>query len=432
MACYSSIRTFSSTSPFSNPPPRAAISIPKLPIRISLPKIPTSSTNQTHLAFHPSDHALRPEITHQYPIVITTTSPADEAAAVSSTPVTAELYYAVLESIADRIEMHGNVAVQRDNWNSLLLSSINMSILAATTMAAVSPSVSADHSLPLALGSTILFTAATGLLAIMNTIQPSQLAEEQRNAARLFRQLHSKLNGPGKAQPTKAQVEDAVEKVLAIDRAYPLPLLGKMIPKFPKKFQPAVWWPRQTAESSKRRRSAKVRNSNNGWSEELEAEMREVSGALKSKDKEDYERLGSLMLKINKTLAVSGPALSGAAAAASAVGLVGGDNNGWAAAVAVAAGAMATAVNTLEHGGQIGMVVEMYRNCAGFFNQLEESIDSTLGESGFEERENGEVFAMKVGLALGRSPAEVRELAGKCAYSRDEGTPLDEFASKLF
>ncbi|CAL1412858.1 unnamed protein product [Linum trigynum] len=427
MACYSSIRTISSTSPFSNPPPRAAaISVPKLPIRISLPKFPTSSANQTrHLTFQVQPLSETIRVTEH---VIPTTTP--EAAVTTTSPVAAELYYAVLESIADRIEMHGNVAVQRDNWNSLLLSSINMSILAATTMAAVSPSVSADHSLPLALGSTILFAAATGLLAIMNTIQPSQLAEEQRNAARLFRQLHSKLNGPGKAQPTKAQVEDAVEKVLAIDRAYPLPLLGKMIPKFPTKFQPAVWWPR--TESPKRRRSAKGRNSNNGWSEELEAEMREVSGALKSKDKEDYEKLGSLMLKINKTLAVSGPVLSGVATAASAMGLVNGSNNGWAAAVAVAAGAMATAVNTLEHGGQIGMVVEMYRNCAGFFNQLEESIDSTLGESGFEERENGEVFAMKVGLALGRSPAEVRELAGKCAYSREEGTPLEEFTSKLF
>ncbi|CAL1397578.1 unnamed protein product [Linum trigynum] len=431
MASYSSIQTLRPISSI-NPAPRAAISLPKLPIRISLPKIPTSSTSKTHL----SDQSFRPEITHQHPLIISTTTtspPADEGAATPAA-ATSELYYAVLESIADRIEMHSNVAVQRDNWNSLLLSSINMSILAATTMAAVSPSA-ADHSLPLTLGSTILFAAATGLLAIMNTIQPSQLAEEQRNAARLFRQLQSKLNGPGsqaQSQPTKAQVDAAVEKVLTIDRAYPLPLLGKMIPKFPKKFSPAVWWPpRGSQQSPKRRRSGRVNNSSNGWSEELEAEMRAVAVAMRSKDREDYERLGSVVLKLNKALAVSGPVLSGVAAAASAVGLVvGGNENGW---VAVAAGALAAAVNTLEHGGQIGMVVEMYRSCAGFFDELEDSIEGNLREEEVEERENGEVFAMKVGLALGRSPAEVKELAGKVAYCREEGTtPLEEFASKLF
>lgn len=36
-------------------------------------------------------------------------------------------------------------------------------------------------------------------------------------------------------------VNEAMNKVLAIDRAYPLPLLGVMLEKFPAKTEPAVW-----------------------------------------------------------------------------------------------------------------------------------------------------------------------------------------------
>ncbi|GMN73606.1 hypothetical protein TIFTF001_056118 [Ficus carica] len=67
----------------------------------------------------------------------------------------------------------------------------------------------------------------------------------------------------------------------------------------------------------------------------------------------------------------------------------------------------------------------MYRNCAGFFKHLEETIE--------EERESGsEVFKMKVALQLGRSLSELDELAVKSASSRATGTAIDEFASKLF
>ncbi|CAN1165695.1 Probable F-box protein At4g22030 [Linum perenne] len=386
---------------------RASISFPKqLPyaVRISLPKIPSITATTPHPHLNLSNH--RPTSPLVTDLPTPTTSP----------PTTHQaIYNAVLEAVADRIQMHTNVAIQRDNWNSLLLTSINMSILAATTMTAVS----AD-TVPSAIGSTILFSTSTALLLIMNAIQPSQLAEEQRNATRLFKKLESQLLHT--VVPTQAHVEEAVEKVLALDRAYPLPLLGgKMIPKFPSQFEPSVWWPKQQVTQNDAVSTTKYKN--NGWTDELESEMKQVLRVVRAQDKEDYVKLGNMALKVNKVLAVSGPALTGIAAAASAAGLVG---------VAVAAGAMAAAVNTLEHGGQIGMVVEMYRSCAGFFDHLEGSIESNLEESDLEKRENGDLFEMKVGLALGRSPSQVRELASKCSYSEDEGTPLDEFASKLF
>jgi hypothetical protein len=96
------------------------------------------------------------------------------------------------------------------------------------------------------------------------------------------------------------------------------------------------------------------------------------------------------------------------------------------------AGSLAAAVNTFEHGGQVGMVFEMYRASGGFFNLLETSIESTLSEKDLEKRENGELFEMKMALQLGRSVSELRELASKSASYRMEGVEIDEFASKLF
>ncbi|PNX58310.1 hypothetical protein L195_g059128, partial [Trifolium pratense] len=93
--------------------------------------------------------------------------------------------------------MHHNIAEQRNNWNTLLLNSINMITLTATTMSGVAATAATSCSdsslLALKLSSALLFSAATGILLIMNKIQPSQLTEEQRNATRLFKQIQSQI-----------------------------------------------------------------------------------------------------------------------------------------------------------------------------------------------------------------------------------------------
>ncbi|XP_030456882.2 probable F-box protein At4g22030 [Syzygium oleosum] len=365
---------------------------------------------------------------------------------------------ALLVSISDRIEMHNNMCEQRNNWNHLFLSSINMVTLTATTISGLSVIISASGGpmtsssssalLALKLCSALLFSAATGMSLVVNKIQPSQLAEEQRNSVRLFKQLYgeveSRLDVLGDSV-TQADVEKIVEKILALDKAYPLALLGSMLEKFPGKFEPAIWWPNSSDgndnQEKERDSSCEERENiddflknmeqkNNGWSEELEVEMKALLQVLKSKDSEDYMRLGNLALKINKALAISGPLLTGIAAFGSAfVGPMGGP---WAAVAAVAGGALAGVVNSFEHGGQVGMVVEMYRNCAGFFRLLEESIESTLVEREVQRRENGEMFRLKVALKLGRSLSQLTDLARKSTSSRDSGTNVDEFASKLF
>ncbi|XWS18182.1 hypothetical protein CRYUN_Cryun32bG0020700 [Craigia yunnanensis] len=402
----------------------AAISVPKLPsIRFSVPKVATKKLSE--------ELNTRDGFINTIPIEknVTMTPLLQESSPVSMATVQ---LYAILEAVADRVEMHNNIGEQRENWNSLLLNSINMITLTAVTMAGVTATGGAGVSLlGLKLASTLLFSAATGMLVLMNKIQPSQLVEEQRNATRLFKQLQSQIQTLlAVGSPSKEDVKDAMEKVLALDKAYPLPLLGVMLEKFPESLEPAVWWPKNQSQKTNEAKQFNGKEENNGWTEELEMEMREVDEVIKKKDSEHYEQQGNKALKINKILATSGPLLTGIAALGSA--FLGSSNGPWAAIVAAVTGALASAVNTFEHGGQVGMVFEMYRNNVGFFKLVQESIESNLDESDVEKRENGELFEMKVALQLGRSLSELRDLAKRSSYSRIEGSPIDEDASKLF
>ncbi|KAH1042698.1 hypothetical protein GYH30_024820 [Glycine max] len=230
----------------------------------------------------------------------------------------------------------------------LLLNSINMLTLTASTMAGVAGSYDGAPVLALKLSSTLLFSAATGMLLSTNKIQPSQLAEEQRNAARLFKQLQTQIQTEiAIGNPSEGDVRDAIEKVLALDKAYPLPLLGE-----------------SRLSSNDKDKIMEIKNNNkNGWNVELEEEMREVIEVLKRKDMEDYDRLGNIALKINKGFAVSAPLLTGIAALGT---------------------------------------------CGGVFQLLEETIEAAIEEKDLDKRENGELIEMKMALQLGRSVSQLR------------------------
>lgn len=340
-------------------------------------------------------------------------------------PVAVEKLYLIMEVVADRVEMHKNIGEQRNNWNSLLLTSINAITLSAATMAAIAATSVADGASVdvLKLSSSFMYIAVTGMLIVMNKIQPSQLAEEQRNAARLLKQLHGQIQTKlAISTPTLDDVNEAMAEVLAIDRAYPLPLLGVMLEKFPPKAKAAVWWP------EKRSNPAKGKRGENGWNEGLEDEMKEIIRVLEMKDKADYLRLDEKFLMLNKVLALSGPLLTGLGAIGSSF-LGSSYHDPWAVVAGVASGVVATVVNSIEHGGQVGMVVEMYRSNAGFFGMMEESIESNLKEGDVEKRDDGELFEMKLALQLGRSIQELRDLA---ASSTTNEKDMKEFGSKLF
>ncbi|KAG8070258.1 hypothetical protein GUJ93_ZPchr0006g43487 [Zizania palustris] len=345
---------------------------------------------------------------------------------------------AVAEAAADRVEMHDIIGKQRDNWNHLLLHSTNSLALAASVMAALAPASAGLIALKASAG--VLLASAAVTMAVANKIQPSQLAEEQRNATRLWRQLERDVRATLELTPapTNADVVDAMDRVLALDVAYPLPLLPGMLDKFPDAVEPTRWWPDKKQHAPIIKPSSKATNGGvrraaiggNGWSQELEQEMRGILRVVKAKDEKQFVSDGKLILKVNKGLAVAGPALAGTAALAAAF-IGSGEAGSWASGVAVLGGSLAAVVNTVEHGCQVGMVFELCRNVAGYYRKIQEDIEANLEEADVERRENGEVFETKVALKLGRRPSDLkhfREMASPAVEDED----IKDFAGKLF
>ncbi|KAJ7963778.1 F-box protein [Quillaja saponaria] len=300
--------------------------------------------------------------------------------------------YAIMEIVADRVEMHKNIGIQRDNWNRLLLNSVNGMTVTAATMAGLAVMSGAGASLlPLKLSFSFLYMAATGILIVMNKIQPSQLAEEQRNAARLFKQLH----------------ED-IKITLALEN------------------------PKSDNVKDLNTQHEKIRGDaeRNGWNDKLEQKMKEITEVLKRKDTAEYVRLGNLVLKVSKALSICGPLFTGLAAVGSAfMGLP--SCGSLPELFGVMFGTLATVVNTMEHGGQVGMVFEMYRSCAGSFRLMEDTIESTLKEKDVNKREDGELMEVKLALQLGRSLSELRDLGDNSSLTSRPIKTNTEFASKL-
>ena len=96
-------------------------------------------------------------------------------------------------------------------------------------------------------------------------------------------------------------------------------------------------------------------------------------------------------------------------------------------------GALATVVNTVEHGGQVGIVFEMYRDSVGFFRLMNETIESNLKEEEADRWEDGELLEVKVALQLGRCLSEPRDLVSTASSSSSRISPdKEEFGSNLF
>ncbi|OAY75554.1 putative F-box protein [Ananas comosus] len=328
--------------------------------------------------------------------------------------------YAAAEAAADRAEMHAIIGQQRDNWNHLLLSSINSMNLSAAVMAGVC-AARPEQFLAFKVSAALLYAAAAAMMAAVNTVQPSQLAEEQRSAVRLFRQLERSVYTELAVgdPPEEDDVKEAIARVLALDRAYPLSLMPGMLDKFPKKVEPTTWWPRINRRREKQLETATGEAAGaNGWSKELEEEMKGVLQVLRKKDEEQYITVGKLALGVSRALAVSGPVFAGLAAIG--VALIGSPALGpWPGLVAAVGGALAAVTNAAEHGGQVGMLFELFRNLAGYYRQLEEAIEANLAERDAARRDNGELFETQMALRLGRSPTELKEFAAHVRTAKE-------------
>ncbi|XP_073110819.1 probable F-box protein At4g22030 [Elaeis guineensis] len=410
---FSNQRRFCASLHVPSPLGAKTVSLPKLPALIQVEELGLKGHNNS-------------DVSHTQPHQPTTADKDDRLVAK---------LLAIAEAVADRAEMHAIIGDQRNNWNHLFLHSINSINLTASLMAGISAALTVGEAAPhlsaFKLSSVVLFAAATGMMLIVNKIQPSQLAEEQRNATRLWKQLERSIhNTLAHREPAESDIEEALEKVLALEKAYPLPLLPEMLEKFPETVEPTRWWPKIQRRGQETKKACVNGMASNGWSKELEEEMLGIHRVLKTKDEEKYVRLGKLVLNINKTLAISGPLFAGMAAIGA--GLIGSPvDSPVPVLVGVVGGALAAVVNTVEHGGQVGMVFELFRNCGGFYRRLQEEIESNLRESEVEKREDGELFRMKMALQLGRSLSELKGFASYASpSSQDED--IKEFAGKLF
>ncbi|KAG6493272.1 probable F-box protein At4g22030 [Zingiber officinale] len=344
---------------------------------------------------------------------------------------------AIAEAVADRANMHSIIGAQRNNWNHLLTNSINSIALIGSLMAGLS-AVPVDAAIPqlsaLKISSMLLFGVATGMMVIVNKIQPSQLAEEQRKATWMWKQLERSIqDGLSLRAPAEADVAEAMSKVLALEKAYPLPLLPGMLDKFPKTVEPSRWWPEPPCPREKEAHPARETMDKNGWSKELEEELEGLLKVLKVKDEGQYVKLGKVILRFNRALATAGPAFGGLALTGSA--LIGTSALGaLPVLLAVVGGSLAAVVNTLEHAGQVGMLFELLRNNAGFYKWLQEEIEMNLREEDVEKRENGELLKLKLALQLGRSTSEFQDFAEYASPSckEEDVDGFKGFAGKLF
>ncbi|MCO5563277.1 hypothetical protein L7F22_016915 [Adiantum nelumboides] len=142
----------------------------------------------------------------------------------------------------DRAEMHSIIAQQRDNWNKLFQSSLIALAMASTILSALSSFAS---NMAFSLPACAVDAFLTFIMIGFNHFQPSQLAEEQRTAARLSKRLPHDIEFALKIAPQLRQhaygyVEEVVERLYAIDKAYPLPLTPMVVEKFPKKVRVPV------------------------------------------------------------------------------------------------------------------------------------------------------------------------------------------------
>ncbi|KAF8670638.1 hypothetical protein HU200_050492 [Digitaria exilis] len=276
---------------------------------------------------------------------------------------------------------------------------------------------------PLKASAGVLLATAAVTMAAVNTIQPSQLAEEQRNATRLWRQLERHLRASllAAGNITDADVQDAMDRVPALDAAYPLPLLPGMLEKFPKSVEPpggglAAGPPPaeehqeiQELRPPRRRHQRQWMDAGAGGGD-ARAPPR---AARKGRAPIPHGRQASPHPQQGPRRGRPHPRRHGGGG----VGVHrqrrrGPPPHGGRRGAAVVCGAAAAAANTVEHGGQMGMVFELLRNCAGVLSQVAGGHRGVLGEVDVERRENGEVFETKVALLLGRSSSELKQLGG--------------------
>lgn len=304
---------------------------------------------------------------------------------------------------ADRAEMHNIIGIQRDNWNKLFQSTLIAITMTATVLAAMDGH---DRSLTFSVPACLMDAVAAGAMLGINKFQPSQLAEEQRTAARLCKKLSNdiqymlRISAPLRPD-AKIYLAESLFKLFAVDKAYPLPLTPIVVEKFPEEIVAPVL--------SKQPDMAKPEIHDcgeglNGWEPGMSATLTSLCQLMKESDTVAYLRLAERAKNLNKLCAVGAPLLALSGAVLNAIdGLVASSNLGLLAAVC---STVAAIVTSFAHDAQLGMIFELYRSSLGYFADMDASIHRTLRHP-VEKRDNGVLFNQRVAYELGRTPEEL-------------------------
>lgn len=307
---------------------------------------------------------------------------------------------------ADRAEMHSTIGIQRDNWNKLFQSTLTGITMTATILAAMDGhSRSVSFSVPAFLMDAVVGGAMIGI----NQFQPSQLAEEQRTAKRLCKKLCDDIHytlriSPELRQEAQSYLEETICKLMAVDKAYPLPLTPVVVEKFPEQIVAPV------LSKHPDRAAPEVHVSGpaiNGWEPEMSEILTSLCVLMQESDCEAYFKLGRRVENINKCCAVAAPALALLGATLNAMDAM--DNGANLGVFAAVSSTLAAITNSFAHDAQLGMIFELYRNSIGYFAEMEASIHRAI-RLPVEKRENGVLFNQRVAYELGRRPDELPQV----------------------
>ncbi|KAG6544216.1 hypothetical protein Mapa_014418 [Marchantia paleacea] len=301
----------------------------------------------------------------------------------------------LLVLVSDRTEMHSILAQQRDNWSRLFHSTTTMASVFAATASAVNGAVPAPG---LQVVAIVLGVGAAALMALVSKFQPSQLAEEQRHAARFFKRLGADVEATLQVDPrlreeASSYWERSVTTLHALDRAFPLPLTPIVVEKFPKHLRPS----KLSGELDLARPEVKVsRHSHiNGWTPSAIEDLKHTAHLLQHSDIPEYVNMANKAKLINLILSITSPLSATAGVVLNMAGCP-------SVAAAVTVGSLFA--HTLTHALQMGAVYEVYRNCAGYYADVEKSIERVL-RLPLQQREDATIFLQKISMSLGRVPA---------------------------
>lgn len=300
---------------------------------------------------------------------------------------------------ADRAEMHSILAQQRDNWNKLFQNTLTAATLTASLLAGFN----GHHpSLSLSLPALLLDVGCAFMMTVINQFQPSQLAEEQRAATKLFKKLVNDIDyalqvPPYLRQPARRLLKDSKRRLHALDRAYPMPLTPGGLEKFPSSVVPPVL---SDPPSSANSAPELVATEGNGWNESIAKDLKEIAIQINESHVKTFTSWAQNVVKVNKCLAIAAPLFAISGAVLNAASALGWSSNNILSLYAALCSVLAGFAGSFSHDMQLGMVFELYRNTAGYFADVEASINRTL-QVPVNQRETGVLFRRRITYAVG-------------------------------